>query len=53
MLRESENLTSDIPSETYFSAYASASPPTRIAELRQIFIVGMSPGWLRDNTTAD
>ena len=41
------------PDRRFFSPAELGIPQQRVAELRQVFLVGMPPSWLRDLTTAD
>ena len=53
IVNETQAYLMHTPDRRFFSASAVGISPARVAELRQIFIVGMPPGWLRDSTMAD
>ena len=52
LVNETQAYLMHTPDRRFFSAAAVRIAPARIAELRQIFLVGMPAGWLRDNTAA-
>lgn len=53
MMNEMQAYLMHTPDRRFFSPAEVGIAQQRVAELRQIFLVGMPPGWLRDITAAD
>ena len=53
LVNETQAYLMHTPDRRYFSAAEVGLSPTRVVELRQIFVVGMPAGWLRDHTAVD
>lgn len=53
MINETQAYLMHTPDRRYFSAAEVGIPASRIVELRQVFLVGMPAGWLRDSTAVD
>ncbi len=53
MINETQAYLMHTPDRRFFSPAEVGISQQRVAELRQIFLVGMPPSWLRDRTTAD
>lgn len=53
MINETQAYLMHTPDRRYFNPADVGLSEQRVAELRQIFLVGMPPSWLRDRTTAD
>lgn len=51
MINETQAYLMHTPDKQFFNAAEVRISPVRLNELRQIFVVGMPPGWLRDHTT--
>jgi hypothetical protein len=53
MINETQAYLMHTPDGRFFNAAAVGLSQQRVAELRQIFLLGMPPGWLRDHTVVD
>ena len=53
LINETQAYLMHTPDHRFFSAAEVGLSPIRVVELRQVFLIGMPPGWLRDHTAVD